>query len=75
MARITIKNVEFYLECLNAKSKNHYELIKQGEPTRYTLVVKNEHGGIKEQISRSNLSTTEIYEVVYSLNNFAIVEQ
>ncbi len=75
MARITIQNVEFYLECLNNKTKNHYELIKQGEPTKYTLVIKNEHGGIKEQISRNNLSTAEIYEVIYSLNNMAIMEQ
>ena len=73
MTRITIENVEFYLDCLNSKTKKTYGLIKQGAPTRYTLVVENEHGGAKD-VSRSGLSTTEIYEVVYAMNNLLIEE-
>lgn len=74
MSRITIKNVEFYLDCLNSKTKKQYTLLKQGVPTSYTLVIENEHGGA-ETVSRSGLSTTEIYEVVYTLNNFVITEE
>lgn len=74
MSRITIKNVEFYLDCLNSKTKKQYTLLRQGAPTRYTLVIKNEHGGAKN-VSRSGLSTTEIYEVVYAMNNLLIEEE
>ena len=74
MSRITTENVKFYLDCLNSKTKKQYTLLRQGVPTSYTLVVKNEHGGV-EEVSRSGLSTTEMYEVVYAMNNLLKEEE
>lgn len=71
MSRISILSVEHYLDLLNTKTKNYYTLRVEGG--KYTLVLKNKNGG-QLDISRCNLSTTEIYEVVYAMNNLIYEE-
>jgi len=74
MSRISILNVEYYLDRLNSRTKNYYALRKSGSPTGYTLTKRNKYGGEKD-ISRNGLSTTEVYEVVYAINNILWEEE
>lgn len=74
MARITRQRVDHYLNILNLHTKKQYSLYVHGEPTKYQLVYKNEHGGMTE-ISRDGLTLTEVYEAIYAMTNLLFKEQ
>lgn len=70
MTRITLTNVEYYLELLNNKTTRYYKL--RHEHTGYSINYRVGTSG--EETIRSGLTLREAYDIIYAMNTLMCLE-
>lgn len=71
MSRVTERDLDFQLECLNSKTKKQYAFYKAYGVI--SLMVKTNHGG--GDLIASGMSKRETYEFLCGVNNLLYQEK
>lgn len=71
MARITLTNVEYYLDLLNSRTTRYYKL--RHEHSGYSINYRVGTSG--EETIRSGLTLREAYDIIYAMNTLMYLER
>lgn len=70
MTRITLSNIEYYLDLLNSRTKRHYKIRRENNGISINYLV----GTSGEETIRSGLTMREAYDIIYAMNMLAYLE-